>query len=46
MFQQVVRSDEVGEGYGNCDKKNKPIKLYNLPSPFPPNFSLVLKLPV
>ena len=46
----VVKSDEdvdgYGDGYGDGDRKNPPSRLYNLPSPFPLNLSLVLRLPV
>ena len=46
----VVKSDEdvdgYGDGYGDGDRRNPPSRLYNLPSPFPPNLSLVLRLPV
>lgn len=46
----VVKSDEdvdgYGDGYGDGDRGNPPSRLYNLPSPFPPNLSLVLRLPV
>ena len=50
----VVKSDEdvdgYGDGYGDDDgdgdRGNPPSRLYNLPSPFPPNLSLVLRLPV
>lgn len=45
----VVKSDEdvdgYGDGYGDGDRRNPPSRLYNLPSPFPPNLSLVLRLP-
>ena len=46
----VVKSDEdvdgYGDGYGDGDRGNPPSRLYNLPSPFPLNLSLVLRLPV
>lgn len=38
--------DEDGDGDGNGDKKIKPSRLYNLPSPFPPNLSSVLRFSV
>lgn len=46
----VVKSDEdvdgYGDGYGDGNRRNPPSRLYNIPSPFPPNLSLVLRLPV
>lgn len=42
----VVKSDEDVNGYGDGDRKNPPSRLYNLPSPFPLNLSLVLRLSV
>ena len=42
----VVKSDEDVDGYGDGDRRDPPSRLYNLPSPFPPNLSLVLRLSV
>lgn len=42
----VVKSDEDVDGYGDGDMGNPPSRLYNLPSPFPPNLLLVLRLAV
>lgn len=42
----VVKSDEDVDGYGDGDRGDPPSRLYNLPSPFPPNLSLVLRLSV
>lgn len=45
----MVKSDEDMDGYGDGNgdgNGNPPSRLYNLPSPFPPNLSLVLRLPV
>lgn len=42
----VVKSDEDVDGYGDCDINNSSSRLYNFPSPFPLNLSLVLRLSV
>lgn len=46
----VVKSDEdmdgYGDGYGDGDRGDSSRRAVLLPSPFPSNLSLVLKLPV
>lgn len=46
----VVKSDEIGDGYGDVygdgDKKDPSRRAVLHPSPFPPNLSLVLRLSV
>ena len=42
----VVKSDEDVDGYGDGDRGDSSRRAVLHPSPFPPNLSLVLKLPV
>lgn len=41
-----MRCDEIGDGYGNGDKKIISRRALLHPSPFPPNLSLVLRFSV